>query len=601
MMNEEKTKEAIYKKQKSKVFTFPFLLFTCFLMVISICGLSNAAVITFDELPLSEDSYWNGSNQAGGFNSSGAWFNNYYDRQWQSWESFSYSNISDKITTGQTGQYNSITGSGHSYTPNYAVCFVGWSSTPAITFSVPHLIYGLYVTNNNTAYYSMLKGDMFSKKFGSTSGSDPDWFKLTITGKNIVGTVTGTVDVYLADYRFADSNDDYITDIWRFVDLTSLGEVKSIEFSLSSSDSGVFGMNTPGYFALDTIIYQGEIISDHPYTETGIKGYIDPNTGWSASPLNEDAWINPIFNFWASAVVDYNQTDGVASQWSNPANALGPATGNVIDIFSLGELSREQIEQKQSPGWITLFFDEPIRNNKGYDFAVFENAIISEYTTTTGSAAGQLLAELAYVEVSSDGENFTRFPCVSLTEQLAGSYGTIETGRVYNLAGKHPNSYNVCTGTPFDLQDIINNADVNSLLVDINDIRFVRIVDIPGTGDFYDDAINNIDPNSVPDWRTYTNNHPIFDFWPSWGSGGFDLEAIGVLHEQQYSADIDLNGVVDIHDFDLMVSAWLTHFGQNGYIARCDLAEPKDMFINMSDFDIFISQWEMKEIWCYKE
>jgi hypothetical protein len=29
--------------------------------------------------------------------------------------------------------------------------------------------------------------------------------------------------------------------------------VKSLEFSLNSSDAGVFGMNTPAYFALDDL------------------------------------------------------------------------------------------------------------------------------------------------------------------------------------------------------------------------------------------------------------------------------------------------------------------------------------------------------------
>jgi hypothetical protein len=572
------------------------------LIILTTSGISISNICTFEDLNLPPESYWNGSVGSGGFISGGAHFSSNYDNFWFSWDGFSYSNITDKITANIAGQYNSIAGTGHGGSPNYAVCYVGWISNPVITFEKPHLVYGLYVTNNNTAYYSMLNGSMFSKKFGGASGNDPDWFKLTIYGKDAGGIITGTVDFYLADYRFVDKNADYIIDTWRYVDLTSLGDVNSIEFGLSSSDSGAWGMNTPAYFALDTIVYQGELFYDHPYTEAGINGYIDPeNNRQHAGPEDAGAITNPIFRGWASAVAGYCQVPGVASQWSDPNKTLGPATGNVGDIFSLGELSREQIYNRVSPGWITLFFDEPICNNKGYDFAVFENGMISKNTTSGGSIAGQVMAELAYVEVSSNGKDFVRFPAVSLTAGPVGPYGTIDISNVYNLAGKHPNANGICTGTPFDLQEIAHEPNVVSGIVDINIIKYVRIVDIPGTGDFYDNAVKHIDPNTRPGWDYYKNNHPIFDAWPTWGSGGFDLEAIGVLHEQQYSADIDLNGTVDVHDFELFASAWHTHFGQPGWLARCDLAEPKDMFIDMSDLVIFLNQWQAQETWCYKD
>jgi hypothetical protein len=100
----------------------------------------------------------------------------------------------------------------------------------------------------------MLNGDAFAKKFGGSGGDDQDWFLLTIRGKDVEESATGTIDFYLADYRFADNSQDYIVKTWDYVDLSSLGEVKSLEFSLSSSDVGEWGMNTPAYFALDTII-----------------------------------------------------------------------------------------------------------------------------------------------------------------------------------------------------------------------------------------------------------------------------------------------------------------------------------------------------------
>jgi hypothetical protein len=577
---------------------------SCLIFVFTITCSANAVTATFDDLNLSPESYWNGSDESGGFNSGGIYFSNNYDPNWASWDGFAYSNITDTTTSGYIAQYNAIPGTGQDDSTNYAICFVGWSSLPAMTLEKSGIVDGLYVTNSNYAYYSMLNGDMFAKKFGGNTGSDRDWFMLTITGRDAKGVTTGTVDFYLADYRFEDNNNDYIVDTWRYIDLTSLGAVKTIEFVLSSSDAGDWGMNTPSLFALDTIMYTPANTQSGPYTDSGINGYIDPNNDWQhAGPQDVNAVINPVFRGWATEVVSYRPAPGLDAQWSEPNMALGPVTGSNIDIVSLGDLSDRQISEGTPPGQITLSFDEPIRQGNGYDFVVFENGFVS--SIGDDSVSGQIFAELAYVEVSSNGVDFVRFPAVSLTaEPVDYLQGTVEKSNIYNLAGKHSNAYGTCIGTPFDLGEITDYPDVVSGLVDIDDVKYVRIVDIPGSGDFYDEAIMHIDPNTWPVWDFYTDNHPIYDAWntttvPLHPSGGFDLEAIGVLKEQKLNADIDLNGIVDESDLALLKSAWNTHFGQSGWIGRCDLAEPKDLFINAADLAVLNSQWLQKEQWRY--
>ncbi len=574
--------------------------FICIIVMFTTASLSSGETITLEDLSLEPESYFNGSDDSGGFVSSFATFSNNYDPNWASWDGFSYSNITDTTSAGLAGQYNAITGTGQGNSANYAVCNIGWTEPPTITLKTPCIVDGLYVTNCNYAYYSMLNGDMFAKKFGGDSGNEPDWLLLTVTGKDNDGIVTGSADYYLADFRFEDNNQDYILNTWEYIDLTDLGIVKTLEFSLSSSDTSDWGMNTPSYFALDSIEYQPVSIYTAPYTESGINGYINPDNKQPVSPDDPGAIINPIFKGWATEVVSYSQSPGVDPQWSDPNKVLGPATGRFDDIFSLGDLSREQIDEGIPPGQITVTFDEPIRNVNGYDFAVFENALITD--STSNDDAVHIMAELAFVEVSSNGEDFVRFPAVSLTDEEVGLFGTIDMNKIHNLAGKHPNAYGICMGTPFDLDDIANEPDVISGLVDINDIQFVRIVDIPGTGDFYDNAVSQINPNTWPDWDYYSDNHPIFDAWntslvPLHPSGGFDLEAVGVLHEQQLSADIDLNGIVDEFDLVLFESALDTRFGQPNWLARCDLAEPKDMIINDADLEILIDQWLEEEIW----
>ena len=345
-----------------------------------------------------------------------------------------------------------------------------------------------------------------------------------------------------------------------------------------------------------------------PFPEAGINGYLDATTWRHADPLDPNAVPNPVFRGWATGAAEYAPADQVWSGpgvWNDPNKALGPATGHNFDIVSLGELDAAEIAQGLPPGQITLVFADPcgpedgmvIRDGKGYDFAVFENGFISQSNTALGSLQGQMIAEVAYVEVSSNGRDFVRFPSVSLTGAPTGPYGTVEVSDIHNLAGKHPNANGVCTGTPFDLQELADHPYVTSGALDLNDVRYVRIVDVPGDGSFRDHAKMHVAPDTWPEWANYVEDHPIYDAWPTFGSGGFDLEAIGVLQEQQYSADVNLDGIVDSRDLMLLAGAWQSRFGQERWNARCDLSPQKDLIVNGADFAAFAAQWRHTEFW----
>ncbi len=227
----------------------------------------DPVIATMENITLEADSYWNGSDGSGGFESGLCYFHNSYTPEYGSWSGWAVSNVMDVTTPGFGNQYSAITGLGvnreSSGGPNYAVAYPIGASVVSFVDEAKHEVAGFYVTNSTYAALSMKNGDAFSKKFGGASGDDPDWFKLTIKGLDNE-VETGAVEFYLADFRFEDNTDDYILKTWEWVDLSSLGEVTTLEFTLSSSDMGEWGMNTPGYFCVDNL----HVL---PATSTGIN------------------------------------------------------------------------------------------------------------------------------------------------------------------------------------------------------------------------------------------------------------------------------------------------------------------------------------------
>lgn len=170
-------------------------------------------------------------------------------------------------------------------------------------------------------------------------------------------------------------------------------------------------------------------------------------------------------------------------------DAIGPCVGSTTQhVVSLGD-----------SGIAILTFAKPITNGPGYDFAVFENGLADDFL------------ELAHVEVSSDGINYVRFPSHSATqtETPVGSFGSLNPTELYNLAGK----YKVGYGTPFDLEELKDNPDL-----DVEHITHVKIIDVvgtlgeKGTVDSFGNKINDLFPTPF-------------------NTGGFDLSGVGVMNE----------------------------------------------------------------------
>ncbi len=185
--------------------------------------------------------------------------------------------------------------------------------------------------------------------------------------------------------------------------------------------------------------------------------------------------------------------------WQNIVDtSLGRTT--VGDSNSIIGIADNNVVSLGDGGTIILNFSSPIFNGKGPDFAIFENSFDDGFL------------ELAFVEVSSDGSTFHRFAAIDNNDTTIqyNNAAHLDATRLYNLAGKYRAGY----GTPFDLEELKNIAGL-----DIYHITHIKLIDVIG-------SIN--DSFCSRDSRGLKINDP----WPTpFPSGGFDLDAVGVIHD----------------------------------------------------------------------
>lgn len=225
-------------------------------VVVTVEGTAYTA--TFEDIPLKEESYWNGEGEddfAGNgtfstlYSGSYAFSNNRHTSTY--WSGFACSNQTSVEYSGLSDQYRSAVGSGYN-SDNYGVAYVYTGIPHSIDVTNNQAegdsIRGFYVSNTAWAKNAILEGDGQSDVAGGfTTG---DYFKLVITGK-AADNATTTLDYYLADYTAKKEADHYCLDTWQWVDLRPLGKVKEISFRMEGTKKNSYGLTTPTYFCLD--------------------------------------------------------------------------------------------------------------------------------------------------------------------------------------------------------------------------------------------------------------------------------------------------------------------------------------------------------------
>ena len=212
----------------------------------------------------------------------------------------------------------------------------------------------------------------------------------------------------------------------------------------------------------------------------------------------------------ATEVLEYVAGPGVTPGmgFGIPARALGGPQGEghdngSLDILVLG-----------AGGRVILGFGGTIFDAPGPDLTVFENGFWF---------GGGFYGELMFVEVSSDGANWARFPSRCDIPAPLGLFDTYDPALVGGLAGNREIYANVVTnsidpfdpavsgGDAFDLADLAADPLVVGGQVDLGAIRFVRLLDVIGDGTVTD-----------------SEGDPIYD--PTNPTASADLDAVAAIH-----------------------------------------------------------------------
>lgn len=164
---------------------------------------------------------------------------NWLDHQWSV---MSGGGLSGKGTPFMVGFWNNM--ETEDVKPEKASCMINYGGLDRADAFTP---LSVYINNSTYAYYCMLNGSAYNKKFGKG-----DYFVLKINGYRD-GVKVSNIDFYLADFRSENEQEWSMIKDWTYVNLEALGNVEYICFQMDSSDKGMWGMNNPAYFCLDRL------------------------------------------------------------------------------------------------------------------------------------------------------------------------------------------------------------------------------------------------------------------------------------------------------------------------------------------------------------
>jgi hypothetical protein len=175
------------------------------------------------------------------------------------WDGFTICKSSYNATGGLEHQWSNMAGGGVNVTADgvsvdpekpYVIAFWSWFyEDPSLTIMFDdgnaYDVKGMYINNTPYAYYCCAEGNSFARPLNQ----EGDYFKVIAHGVHEDDSES-TIEFELCGFHNGQFSG--ITD-WTWWDMSELGKVVKIYFTMESTDTGDYGMNTPAYFAMDQL------------------------------------------------------------------------------------------------------------------------------------------------------------------------------------------------------------------------------------------------------------------------------------------------------------------------------------------------------------
>jgi hypothetical protein len=337
---------------------------------------------------------------------------------------------------------------------------------------------------------------------------------------------------------------------------------------------------------------------------TSISAAAGPFPDYNQGILSNDARIVG----WATGWQDYVQPDpssgGFSHNNSNQTDSIDNAVLGAPTDFTLNGTTKHVLSLGHGAS-ITLTFGQAVPRQGGWNFAVFNNAFLSMAsglinrgggTNYVYDGQGTNLAPVvrgdnfvwtkpAFVDASSDATNWARFPVTYWNTDILfqatvpdspDHWLSQDVTMIDGLAGKAVLQY----GTPFSLSALTNTPQVISGLVNLDNIRYIRLTDVIGDGSTTDQYGNAI-------YSPYYDGTqlPALVPTPDSSTDGFCLRGVAILETPaptiggatmiQTSFLINVSGLVSSQTYtvqtttNLATAAWTneTNFVAGGSFA----------------------------------
>lgn len=333
------------------------------------------------------------------------------------------------------------------------------------TDNLPHKAIGVYICNHPWPYYGNIHGDGFASPFTQ----EGDHFKLIAHGLNAQGEDIGTTaSIMLAEF----TNGQLIqSPYWQWMDLSALGTVNAIYFTMESTDMSSIvelGPNTAVYFCLDRlqVLEYAQVtapprpngLSTTP-TETSIELQWDS----TATALSYNVFIDSTFvGYTTSCQYTFDQLQPLTS-YSLQVQAVG------VDslVSELAAITASTIDQTPptAPSNLTatpqiysieLLWDS-CNDNVGVDkYSIYIDGVLQTRTTQTShTLTGLEPATMYLIEVDAfdaSGNYSSKTSIEVTTLPLENSITNNQQAKLHLFPTCASNSITVVTSEPLLLE-----------------------------------------------------------------------------------------------------------------------------------------------------